>query len=73
MVEAPQVRLLQLGADVLADQVDRDDVGLLAAPGDDDVGVLARGGDEGVEGRLDELCVLLDDAGNVAASAFLDR
>ena len=51
---APQVVLLHLGAYVLRDQVDRDEV-VSALPGDDHVGVAAAGGHVLVERRLDKL------------------
>ena len=51
---AHQVMLLQLEADVLRDEVYRDDV-VAALPGDDDVGVAAAGSHVLVERRLDKL------------------
>mmetsp|Transcript_22941 Transcript_22941/g.63670 ORF Transcript_22941/g.63670 Transcript_22941/m.63670 type:complete len:246 (-) Transcript_22941:667-1404(-) len=61
-----ELRLLQLRADVLCDEVDCHDV-VPPGPRDDDVSLLARRRHKLVKGRLHELGVLLNHAANITA------
>lgn len=60
------ISAIDLGSNMLGDQVDRDRV--VGAVGDDDVGMLLGGSNIIIERRLDEALVLLENTIKITAS-----
>ena len=66
MADTSMISAIDLGSNMLGDQVDRDRV--VGAVGNDDVGMLLGGSNIIIERRLDEALVLLENTIKITAS-----
>jgi len=66
VADTSMISAIDLGSNMLGDQVDRDRV--VGAVGDDDVGMLLGGSNIIIERRLDEALVLLENTIKITAS-----